>query len=78
MLLDTLADVASNIGSYEGVFILTIKKTETIDLINFASYGKNLSFIESLGIGQLFCDFVRADALTRSDEAEDEVEDELG
>lgn len=77
-MLDTLANVAANLEAYDGVYIITIQKTneEGDDKIGFAASGDTLSYLESIGLSVLFSRFIEADAALRQAELREDEDDE--
>lgn len=74
-LVSTLADIAANMDDYDGVFILTIRKNEN-DVVDYASYISDVSYVEALGLGQVFCEFIKADATAKNEDAMNYEEDD--
>ncbi len=78
-MLDTLANVAANLETYDGVYVITIQKgdEQDDDKIGFAASGDTLSYLESIGLSTLFCRFIEADAaLRQAEQSEDGDEDD--
>ena len=78
-MLDTLANVAANLESFDGVFVITIQKgvDQNDDDIGFAASGDTLSYLESIGLSTLFARFIEADAaLRQAEQREDDEDDE--
>lgn len=64
-MLNNLATIASNLDNYDGVFVLTFKRSEDDDSISFMASGDNISYLESVGLGKLFSNFIEIDAVSR-------------
>lgn len=77
-MLDTLANVAANLESYDGVYVITIQKgrEQKDDDIGFAASGNTLSYLESIGLSTLFARFIEADAALRQAEQREDEDDE--
>jgi hypothetical protein len=76
-MLNNLATIASNLDNYDGVFVLTFKRSEDDDSISFMASGDNISYLESVGLGKLFSNFIEIDAVSRKmDQDEDDEEDD--
>lgn len=76
-MLNNLATIASNLDNYDGVFVLTFKRSEDDDSISFMASGDNVSYLESVGLGRLFSNFIEIDAVSRGmNQDEDDEEDD--
>lgn len=76
-MLNNLATIASNLENYDGVFVLTFKRSEDDDSISFMALGDSVSYLESVGLGRLFSNFIELDAVSRRiDQDGDEEEDD--
>jgi hypothetical protein len=75
-MLDHLASIAANLENFDGVFVLTYIRSEEDDSISFMANGDSISYVESVGLGHMFCRFIELDAVTkRLDEEGDDDED---
>lgn len=76
-MLNNLATIASNLDNYDGVFVLTFKRSEDDDSISFMASGDNVSYLESVGLGKLFSNFIELDSVSRRiDQDGDSEEDD--
>ena len=76
-MLDHLATIAANMDEYDGVFVMTFKRSEDDDSISFMANGDGVSYIESVGLGKLFSNFLELDVVSRQmDENKNEDDEE--